>query len=66
MNTIFKSLALSVLLMTYSIIAFTQDSLSPVEPDMETSFENTELLIIALVGLALLLLLYFVFKRRRR
>lgn len=42
------------------------DSIAPVEPGMETSFDNTELLIIALVGLALLMLLYFYFRRRRK
>jgi LPXTG-motif cell wall-anchored protein len=42
------------------------DTSGPIEPGMETSFDNTELLIVALVGLALLLLLYFFFRRRRK
>ena len=43
-----------------------QDTANSVEPDMETSFENTELMIVALIGLALLLALYFFFRRRRK
>jgi LPXTG-motif cell wall-anchored protein len=36
------------------------------EPDLETSYDSEEILIIALVGLALLLALYFLFRRTRR
>lgn len=37
-----------------------------IEPDMETSFENYELLIIAVLGLLLLVGLRFWFKRTRK
>jgi LPXTG-motif cell wall-anchored protein len=36
------------------------------EPDLETSHDNQELLIIALVGLVILLALYFLFRRSKR
>ena len=42
------------------------DSIRPVEPNMETSYDNQELLIIALVGLVVLIALYFFFKKSRR
>lgn len=37
-----------------------------IEPDMETSFENYELLIIAILGLLLLMGLRFWFRRTRK
>jgi LPXTG-motif cell wall-anchored protein len=40
------------------------DSIKPVEPNMETSSDNQELMIIALVGLVILLVLYFFFRKR--
>ncbi len=54
----------SFLLLILPFLVFAQDT--PVEPGMETSFDNTELLVVALVGLALLLALYFFFRRRRK
>ncbi len=62
-----KSLSIltTLLLSCYFSLAQT-DSLKPVEPNKETSYDNQELLIIALVGLALLLVLYFFFRRTRR
>jgi len=42
------------------------DSTRVPEPNLETSYDNQELLIMALAGLALLLVLYFFFKRSRR
>ena len=42
------------------------DSIREVEPDRETSFENYELLIIAILGLVLLMGLRFWFKRTRK
>jgi hypothetical protein len=42
------------------------DSIRVIEPDKETSFENYELLIIAIAGFLLLLFVYFFFKRSRQ
>ena len=52
-----------LLLAVFAVAA--QDSPRVVEPGMETSGTNTELLYIALAGLGLLLLLYFLWRRRR-
>lgn len=53
-----------LLILAFPFLGISQET--PVEPGMETSFDNTELLVVALVGLALLLALYFFFRRRRR
>lgn len=37
-----------------------------VEPGYESSYENTELLIIAVIALIVLIALYFLFRRRKR
>jgi hypothetical protein len=42
------------------------DSLRPIEPDRETSFENYELLVIALLGLIILMGMRVWFKRTRK
>lgn len=55
-----------LLLSLLALSSAAQDSLQPVEPGMETSGTNTELLYVALAGLALLLLVYFMWRRRRR
>ena len=57
---------ITFLLILLPFIALSQTATQPVEPDMETSYENYELLIIAIAGLAVLLLIYFYFKRTRR
>ena len=51
-----------------SLLSFSQaDTIGrAIEPDMETSFENYELLIIAVLGLLLLMGLRFWFRRTRR
>ena len=51
-----------------SLISFSQgDSLGrEIEPDMETSFENYELLIVAVLGLLLLIGFRFWFRRTRK
>lgn len=51
-----------------TVASFAQpiDSVRVIEPDRETSFENYELLIIALLGLLLLMGLRFWFKRTRK
>lgn len=51
-----------------SLFSFAQiDSIGKaIEPDMETSFENYELLVIAVLGLLLLVGLRFWFKRTRK
>jgi hypothetical protein len=57
-----------LLLIYFSILSFyspAQDSLRKIEKDQETSFENYELLIIALVGFVLLMGLRYWFKRTR-
>lgn len=43
-----------------------QDSIREIEQDRETSFENYELLIIAVLGLLLLIGLRFWFRRTRK
>ncbi|HEX8314298.1 MAG TPA: hypothetical protein VF609_04865 [Flavisolibacter sp.] len=60
-----------LLLFYFSILAlpaFSQADTAgrAIEPDMETSFENYELLLIAVLGLLLLMGLRFWFKRTRK
>lgn len=51
----------------FSLVASAQpDSVRTIEPGLQTSFEKYELLIIAVVGLALLMGLRFWFKRTRK
>ncbi|HVF97816.1 MAG TPA: hypothetical protein VM871_10860 [Flavisolibacter sp.] len=51
----------------FSLSTFAQaDSVRKIEPGMETSFDNYELLIIAIVGLLLLIGLRFWFRRTRK
>ena len=57
-----------LLLIYFSFLSFfslAQDSVRKVEPDQETSFENYELLIIAIVGFLLLMGIRYWFKRTR-
>jgi hypothetical protein len=50
-----------------SLLAFAQpDSVRKIEPGKETSFDNFELLVIALLGLLLLIGLRFWFRRTRK
>jgi hypothetical protein len=51
-----------------SLVCFSQvDSIGrEIEPDMETSFENYELLIVAILGLLLLIGFRFWFRRIRK
>jgi hypothetical protein len=50
-----------------SLFSFAQaDSIRAIEPDQETSFENYELLVVAILGLLLLIGLRFWFWRRRK
>lgn len=54
-------------LLLLSLAALAQNDTSrAVEPNMETSYDNMELLIMALVGLALLIAMYFFFRKTRR
>jgi Mn2+/Fe2+ NRAMP family transporter len=60
-----------VLMFYFLLLAFVSqaqtDSIGrAIEPDQETSFENYELLIIAILGLLLLVGLRFWFKRTRK
>lgn len=55
----------SFLLLSLSALSQT-DTTRPVEPNMETSYDNMELLVIALVGLVLLIGMYFFFRRTRK
>ena len=57
---------ITFLLFFLPLFALAQTATDPVEPNMETSYENYELLFIALAGLGILLLIYFYFKRTRR
>jgi hypothetical protein len=62
-----KSFAFVLLFQFATVIASAQiDSIPIVEPDKETSYENYELLIIAIAGFLLLLVVYFFFKHSRR
>ncbi|HUC82236.1 MAG TPA: hypothetical protein VMR70_15130 [Flavisolibacter sp.] len=60
--------ALMIYFSFLSLFSFAQiDSIGKaIEPDMETSFENYELLVIAVLGLLLLVGLRFWFKRTRK
>ncbi len=59
-----------LLLACFSILSFLcysqADSIRTIEPDFKTSFENYKLLIIAVLGLLLLIGVWFWFKRARR
>lgn len=57
---------LSSLALIMGMASLAQDTLPPPITNRETSFDNYELLVIALIGLALLLALYFMWRRRRR
>ncbi|HEY0039411.1 MAG TPA: hypothetical protein VGB71_02050 [Flavisolibacter sp.] len=59
-----------ILLLYITFLAFVSQAQSDsigrvIEPDMETSFENYELLIIAILGLLILMGLRFWFRRTR-
>ncbi|HVF98107.1 MAG TPA: hypothetical protein VM871_12330 [Flavisolibacter sp.] len=58
----FLSLCFSCLTL---VVSAQLDSVRKIEPDQETSFENYELLVIALLGLALLMGIRFWFKKTR-
>lgn len=60
------ALALYFAFLTILSNAQTDTAARAVEPDMETSFENYELLIIAILGLLLLMGLRFWFRRTRK
>jgi hypothetical protein len=59
-------LFLATILCFHASLLAQGDTAKAVEPGMETSYDNQELLIIALVGLVLLMAMYFFFKRSRR
>jgi hypothetical protein len=61
-----KQISTLLFLFITGVLQAQSDTTRPVEPGLETSYENQDLLIIALVGLGILLLLYFFFKRSRR
>lgn len=61
-----KGIISSLILLLAFVTTIAQTGTQPVEPNMETSYENYELLFIAIAGLAILLLIYFYFKRTRR
>jgi hypothetical protein len=42
------------------------DSVRQIEPNRQTSFDNQDLLLISLAALAILLAIYFLFRRARR
>ncbi|MES2881387.1 MAG: hypothetical protein V4676_04505 [Bacteroidota bacterium] len=59
-----KVLVLCILI----ISAFAQaqvDSVKVIQPEQENSYNSTDLLLISLAGLAILLSIYFLFKRAR-
>lgn len=53
-------------LMFCSLLVQAQDTLPPPITERETSYENHELLVLALVGLVILFTVYFLWRRRRR
>jgi hypothetical protein len=56
---------LTLLTSLCSLLLFAQaDSIRKIEPERETSFDNYELLIIAILGLLILMGLRFWFRRR--
>ena len=44
---------------------FAQDSAGVIEPGYETSFENKELWLVAVIGLMALIAIYFIFRGRK-
>ena len=53
-------------LLVFTTMAYAQiDSIRAVEPAKETSYTNKDLLLISLAGLALLLAIYFLFRKTR-
>ena len=58
-NILFLSLLISTL--AYSQV----DSVRAIEPEQETSYDNEDLLLISFAGLALLLAIYFLFRRSK-
>lgn len=60
-----KRLLIPCLLLLSLATLAQNDTTRPVEPQMETSYDNMELLIMALVGLVLLIAMYFFFRKTR-
>jgi uncharacterized membrane protein len=61
-----KSILLSAFLL-FQLAAFAQlDTAGSVEPYRETSYTNKDLLLLALAGLAILMAIYFLFRRARK
>lgn len=61
-----KTLSSLCLLFVACVLRAQTTGVREIEPDRETSFENYELLIIAVLGLLLLMGLRFWFKRTRK
>jgi len=57
---------LFILLLLFSFAVKAQDTIRQVEPGLETSFSNRDLLLLALAGFAVLVAIYFLFRRARR
>jgi len=58
---------LSFLFLLWAELAYSQaDSSRMIEPGHQTSYNNKDLLLISLAGLALLLAIYFLFRKTRK
>jgi LPXTG-motif cell wall-anchored protein len=59
-----KKVSLLALLMPFHL--FAQEAGRQIEPGQETSFTNKDLLLLALAGLAILMAIYFLFRKARK
>ena len=59
-----KLIAIPALLLAF--ISGAQDTIRKVEPELETSFTNEDLLLLALAGFAVLIAIYFLFRRAKK
>jgi hypothetical protein len=60
-----KRLVLFCLLLISTMAYSQSDTSGVIEPGQQTSYDNKDLLLISLAGLALLLAIYFLFRRTR-
>jgi hypothetical protein len=56
----------SVFLLVATFLQAQIDSVRKIEPNRETSYDNHDLLLLSLAALAILIAIYFLFRRGRR
>ena len=60
-----KKIPAILILLLVQCSVFAQDSTGVIEPGYETSFENKELWLVAVIGLMALVAVYFIFRSRK-